>query len=54
MRMTLAYSLSFLVLAPCVASAQTVPVNVDNFKRAESDFYMRKAVDARRPRQVRP
>lgn len=45
MRMTLVYSLSFLVLAPCVASAQTVPVDVDNFKRAETDFYMRKTVD---------
>ncbi len=46
MRMTLACSLSFLVLAPCVASAQPVPVTVDNFKRAESDFYMAKTVDA--------
>lgn len=42
MRMTSVYSLSFLVLAPCVAYAQTVPVNVDNFKRAETDFYMAK------------
>ncbi|WP_428423953.1 DUF1254 domain-containing protein [Pararhizobium sp.] len=43
--MTLVYSLSFLVLAPCVVSAQTVPVDVDNFKRAETDFYMAKTVD---------
>ena len=45
MRMKLVYSLSFLVLAPCAASSQSVPVNVDNFKRAETDFYMRKTVD---------
>jgi hypothetical protein len=43
--MKLVYSLSFLVLAPCAASSQSVPVNVDNFKRAETDFYMRKTVD---------
>jgi hypothetical protein len=45
MRMTLLSSLSFLVLAPCVAFAQPVAVNVDNFKRAESDFYMAKTVN---------
>ncbi|WP_156410397.1 DUF1254 domain-containing protein [Bosea sp. Root381] len=44
--MTLVYSLGFLVLAPCVASSQSVPVNVDNFKRAETDFYMGKTADA--------
>jgi hypothetical protein len=43
--MKLVYSLSFLVLAPCAAYSQSVPVNVDNFKRAETDFYMRKTVD---------
>ena len=46
MHMTLVRSLSFLVLAPCVASAQPVPVNVDNFKQAETDFYMAKTVNA--------
>lgn len=46
MRTTLIYGLGFLALAPCVASAQPVPVNVGNFKRAESDFYMRKTADA--------
>ena len=46
MRMMSVCSLGFLVLAPCVASAQPVPVNLDNFKRAESDFYMRKTADA--------
>ncbi|PWK58189.1 DUF1254 domain-containing protein [Aminobacter sp. AP02] len=46
MRMKLVYSLSFLVLAPYTAYAQSIPVNVDNFKRAESDFYMAKTADA--------
>ena len=48
MRLMLIYSLSLLAIAPGavsaqtvpVDSAQTVPVNVDNFKRAETDFYM--------------
>lgn len=46
MRMKLVYSLSFLVLATSAASAQSVPVNVENFKRAESDFYMGKTAEA--------
>lgn len=45
MRMTLVYSLSCLIFAPYAASAQPVPVNVDNFKRAETDFYMAKTVN---------
>ncbi len=40
MRLMLIYSLSLLAIAPGAVSAQTVPVNVDNFKRAETDFYM--------------
>ncbi|MGY6250734.1 DUF1254 domain-containing protein [Bosea thiooxidans] len=46
MRMMLVYGLSFLALAPCAAAAQSVPVNIDNFKRAETDFYMAKTVNA--------
>lgn len=46
MRMMLVYGLSFLVLAPSAAFSQSVPVDVDNFKRAESDFYMAKTADA--------
>lgn len=42
MRMMMAVSLSLLVFAPYGASSQSAPVTIDNFKRAESDFYMAK------------
>jgi hypothetical protein len=44
MRLMLVCSLSFMALAPYAASAQSVRVDVDNFKRAETDFYMAKTV----------
>jgi hypothetical protein len=37
-------SLSAVLLSPSIALSQSVPITLDNFKRAESDFYMAKTV----------
>jgi len=44
MRNMLIASLSAVLLTPSIALSQSVPITLDNFKRAESDFYMAKTV----------